>query len=408
MSNTVRLSDVVIKNTGTRNPLKQAESEFVYIDVASVDNQSKRITQAKQMVSSAAPSRARKVVRAGDVIVSTIRPNLNAVALVPHDLDGQIASTGFCVLRAEPHVVLPEYLFYFVRSKVFVDGLTRLIAGAMYPAVTDGQVLEQFIRLPSLQEQRRIVDFLSRAEGIVHLRRLAQAKTQAIIPALFLDMFGDPESNPKGWPVRMLGELLCNGPTNGLYKHQSAYGSGTPILRIDAFYDGKVKDLNSLKRVTLAGTVELNRYALAQGDIVINRVNSPQYLGKSAIIPELAEPTVYESNMMRFAVDADQVLPQFVIALLQQPLARRHFNSKAKHAINQSSINQQDVKSLLVIVPPLTAQVRFKEHCRSISDIIVQQHEALAKAEATFQALLARAFNGNPKALEPTEEATLA
>lgn len=117
-------------------------------------------------------------------------------------------------------------------------------------------------------------------------------------------------------------------------------------------------------------------------------------MGKSALIPVLTEATVYESNMMRFAVDTQRVLPEFVIALLQQPASRQHFLTHAKHAINQSSINQQDVKSLPVIVPPLDAQTCFEERGCAIQRIIAQQTEAAKKAEATFQSLLARAFSG--------------
>ncbi|MFT4194881.1 restriction endonuclease subunit S [Ottowia sp.] len=307
-----------------------------------------------------------------------------------HEWNGSVGA--FCaILRPKTAHILPAYLSYFLKSEVF-RSWTRQSTGANIKNIRKTE-LESFpVPLVSLEKQRRIVDLLSRAEGIVRLRREAQAKAQAIIPALFLDMFGDPATNPEGWPVLPLGKLLRNGPTNGLYKHKSAYGSGTPILRIDAFYDGKVRDLTQLKRVALDGETERDRFALAPGDIVINRVNSPEYLGKSALIPALEEATVYESNMMRFAIDTQQVLPEFVIALLQQPASRQHFLAYAKHAINQSSINQQDVKSLPVIVPPVDGQTRFKEHVTSLEAVMRRQAEMLKKAEVTFHALLLHTF----------------
>lgn len=247
------------------------------------------------------------------------------------------------------------------------------------------------IRLPSVHEQRRIVDMLTRAEGIVRLRREAAAKAAELIPALFLHHFGDPATNPMGWPVVTLGDVLVRGPSNGLYKHKSAYGSGVPILRIDAFYDGVVRDMLALKRLQVEGD-ELQRFGLQENDIVINRVNSPEYLGKSALIPALPEPTVFESNMMRLAVDPAQALPRYVIALLQTGAARAHFLSNAKHAINQSSINQQDVKSLPFALPPIEVQQSFVAQASTMESIQRQQTTALAKAQSTFDALLARAF----------------
>ncbi|MBW5286366.1 restriction endonuclease subunit S [Burkholderia gladioli] len=322
------------------------------------------------------------------VLYGKLRPYLNKVALPA--FEGK-CSTEIIPLRPSSDIDR-AYLAYFLRHQQVVDLISARVAGARMPRADMDLVLSLPIPLPDLAEQRRIVDLLSRAEGIVRLRREAQAKAQAIIPALFVDMFGDPATNAKGWSKCPLGELICSGPTNGLYKHKSLYGRGTPILRIDAFYSGKIKDPNALKRVELESDIELKRFELKQGDIVINRVNSPEYLGKSAIIPELQEPIVFESNMMRFSVNRARVLPEFAIAQLQQPAARNHFLANAKHAINQSSINQQDVKSLLMIVPPLPAQVKFVEWSTNANSILVQQVQALRTAEQTFVSILEKLF----------------
>lgn len=326
------------------------------------------------------------------VLYGKLRPYLNKV-FVPN-FEGKCSTEIIPLLTTEE--LDPRYLAYFLRTPSTVHQIAAKTAGARMPRADMDFVFGLEIWIPPLTEQRRIVDILSRAEGIVRLRREAQAKAQAIIPALFIEMFGDPATNPKGWPVHPLGDLLRSGPSNGLYKHKSAYGRGTPILRIDAFYDGKIRDLAMLKRVELSGEDEVARFCLKAGDIVINRVNSPEYLGKSTIIPELSEPTVFESNMMRLSVDRDAVLPDFLIAMLQQPAARRHFLSRAKHAINQSSINQQDVKTLPTLVPPLLDQAQFKERVEALAAIIHQQAEAFNKASAAFASLLARSFAYSP------------
>lgn len=321
------------------------------------------------------------------VLYGKLRPYLNKVALP--------TEPGKCSTEIIP--LLPssqcdrQYLSYFLRAPSTVQQIVERSAGARMPRADMDFVLSLPIPLPGIAEQRLIVDLISRAEGIVRLRRQAQQKAAALIPAIFVDMFGDPATNPKGWPQTVLGDLIAHGPSNGLYKHKSAYGSGAPILRIDAFYDGRVTDLAALKRVQVDPD-EKRRFALSAGDIVVNRVNSPEYLGKSAIVPALPEPTVFESNMMRFTIDAARALPEFVIALLQHPFSRQHFLANAKHAINQSSINQQDVKSLSVFVPPLDLQREFAQRVSAVNAIEQQQAAAMSKAEATLGALLARAF----------------
>jgi len=290
--------------------------------------------------------------------------------------------------------VVPDYLYWFLRSQS-MNVVTRGVKkGATVHSVQSGFIESLMVPMHPREEQRRIVDLLSRAEGIVRLRREAQQKAAELIPAIFIDMFGDPATNPKGWQVVPLGEVIRRGPSNGLYKHRSAYGAGTPILRIDGFYDGAITGLSQLKRVQLEDEDELRRFALVEGDIVVNRVNSPEYLGKSAIVPRLAEPTVFESNMMRFGVDGSRGLPEFVIALLQQPASRRHLLANAKHAINQSSINQQDVKSVPVPLPPVALQQAFAQRIAAVASIRGQQAEATTTAQASFDALLAGAFRG--------------
>ena len=145
----------------------------------------------------------------------------------------------------------------------------------------------------ALDMQHRIVDRLNRAAGIRRLREEALEKARAVVPALFLDMFGDPVANPRGWPDAVLGDVIKFGPQNGLYRPASEYGDGVRILRIDSFEDGGITDPASLKRLR-AHTDVVAHYGLVAGDIVINRVNSPPQLGKSALIPDLDEPLVFE------------------------------------------------------------------------------------------------------------------
>jgi type I restriction enzyme S subunit len=127
------------------------------------------------------PSRARQVILTNDVIVSTTRPNLNAVALVPKELNNQICSTGFCVLRAKSNLLDTNYLFHFVKSYKFVKSLSDLVKGALYPAVTNKQVFAQNIPLPPLPEQKRLATLLTeKLADVEHLQKTLEEQLQAI------------------------------------------------------------------------------------------------------------------------------------------------------------------------------------------------------------------------------------
>ena len=283
----------------------------------------------------------------------------------------------------------PKYLYYW---SLIYDPRHQAQVTSL-PSLPLSLINKAEIPVPPLKEQRRIVDILKRADGIRRLRKQAIQTAHELIPALFVDMFGDPATNPKGWPVVACGELIVDGPQNGLYKPSSAYGDGTPILRIDGFYDGIVSDWASLRRLRISDE-ERGRYRLREGDIVINRVNSPEYLGKNALITGLLEETVFESNMMRFAVNTNRISPTYFIQYLQTSYVKSQILSGAKHAINQSSINQQDVKLLQIVVPPLVMQKKFVEVTQNVSAVGAQQQVAVIKSEAVFDSLLHCAFRG--------------
>lgn len=253
--------------------------------------------------------------------------------------------------------------------------------------------LSLIIPLPSLEEQQRITDILDRAEALRAKRRAALAQLDELTEAIFIDMFGDPVTNPKGWSRTKLGELIATGPQNGLYKPASDYGSGIPILRIDAFYDGHVTKLSTLKRVRISDE-ELNLYRLSPGDIIINRVNSMEYLGKSAIIPKLDEPIVFESNMMRFSVDQSKIEPQYLVQFLQTSFIKGQIINSAKHAVNQSSINQKDVKSFQVNVPPLPLQKELVRRVEAVKKLKTAHEASLTELDKLFASLQYRAFRG--------------
>ena len=115
------------QKTSQIEPSALSRSNFVYIDISSVDRNLKQIVSPQRLSTWEAPSRARKLIQTNDVLVSTVRPNLNAVALINDDYDGEIASTGFCVLRSKGDSLDPKYLFYLTQSWQFIHHLIILL-----------------------------------------------------------------------------------------------------------------------------------------------------------------------------------------------------------------------------------------------------------------------------------------
>lgn len=299
--------------------------------------------------------------------------------------------------------LVPEYLAYWLRTQK--DKMLQHAGGTTFKEIARGTLRKFEIGFPSLAEQRRIVDLLSRAEGIVRLRREAQAKARAIIPALFLDMFGDPRTNPQGWPVVALGEAL-RAADYGSSTKASETGAGVPLIRMGNVTYGGDLDLAGLKYVELDPT-EVEKYRLEHGDILFNRTNSKELVGKTGLW-DTDLHAVAASYFIRLRVDTARALPFYVWAFMNSRHMKRVLFDTARGAIGQANINSKELKAFRLPLPPLDVQVRFEERCRSVLSVVAQQSGALQRAEAVFQSLLVSAFNGDQGAEHSAEEAAVA
>lgn len=139
----------VLQRTESVDPRSLGKSNFCYIDVSSVSNETLAIEEVQTLAVNDAPSRARRFVRNGDVLFATIRPTLRRIAIVPEYLDKEICSTGYLVLRPKPELS-NRFVFYFLQSQKFMAAMEELQKGASYPAVTDAEVRMQRLPIPPL------------------------------------------------------------------------------------------------------------------------------------------------------------------------------------------------------------------------------------------------------------------
>ncbi len=151
-----KLAEVLIK-TETLDPTKKPNEEFIYIDVSSVNKETKEIENAVFLLGKDAPSRARKLIKTNDVIFATVRPTHRRVALVTEEYNEQVCSTGYFVLRTK-EFLNNNLVYYFLLTDGFNKQMEKLQKGASYPAVNDSEVKEQTIYFPkSMEEQNKIV-----------------------------------------------------------------------------------------------------------------------------------------------------------------------------------------------------------------------------------------------------------
>ena len=211
-----RLGEVCCSKSAIERATKifESNSEILYIDIASIDNQTNCISSYTRTLMSKAPSRAQQCVKKKDVLVSLVRPNLKNVAMLDEDENNFVASSGFCILRSGEKI-LPKFIFKFVCSETFTDYLVGLTAGANYPAVREDDVRNALIPIPPLDEQEQIVAELDLLSDVIDKQKAELRELDNLAQSTFYDMFGDPIENPKGWETRPLNEVAPQRPYEG-------------------------------------------------------------------------------------------------------------------------------------------------------------------------------------------------
>jgi type I restriction enzyme S subunit len=381
----------VCEPTSQTNPATSGRESFRYIDISGIDRDAKVIARADTIPCAEAPSRARKQVQAGDVLVSTVRPNLNAIAVVPQELDGEIASTGFAVLRARRKVADPRYLLYRAQHSEFVDFLVANATGASYPAVSDAIVKRAPLPLPSPSEQRRIVEILDQADALRKRAREADAKAARILPALFVKMFGDPATNPMGWPVKSLGDRdVCE--INPRTEHDLADDmqvSFVPMADVDERL-GRIMgtQTRTVVEVKKGFTPFVNR------DVLFAKITPCMQNGKSAIADNLVNGRGYGSTEFHVLRAADGIAPEWLFTLVRLPAFRAQAVAAFTGSAGQQRVPANFLKQYRLPVPDKAAMSRFATAAAEVSRLALAGEIVASKMNTMVSVLLQRAFSG--------------
>ncbi len=288
------------------------------------------------------------------VLYGKLRPYLNKVATPEF--------AGKCSTELVP--LLPrdgvdrDFVAHLLRRQETVDFVMTSVTGSRMPRTDMKALMEMPVPLPPLDEQRRIVNILNRAAKIERLRAQAAERLREFVPALFIKMFGDPVENSMGWKVEPLGDL-CVLTQYGTSKKANSQTEGIPMLRMsNVTYDGDL-DCSDLKHVTLS-EADIAKYLLRAGDILFNRTNSKELVGKTGTWDDRFS-AVAASYFIRLCLDETRACPAYVWAFMNSGSMKRRLFDTARGAIGQANINAKELKSLPVPVPPLALQRLYAE-----------------------------------------------
>jgi type I restriction enzyme S subunit len=390
------------------------EREFFYIDISAVDRHTKRISYPQRLMGLDAPSRARKLVQTGDTLVSMTRPNLNAVALVPSDLDGQIASTGFEVLRAP--ALDPRWLAYLVRTSSFVNAMSALVQGALYPAVRSKDVRAFTAPVAPRAEQARIADKLdtvlarvdSCRERLARIPPLVKRFRQSVLAAATSGRLTEDWRQVHGSPVHVatkLGALCEEGRviTYGVIKLGDEVADGVPCLRTSNVRWLRI-DSDGVKRISKGLSAEYARTILRGSEVLVNVRGT---LGGVAV----ATPDMAGWNVSRevavVPVDQAKICSRFAALWIASEETQRWL-SNVERGVAYVGINIEDLRELPIRLPSLVEQKEVVRRVETLFAFADRLEARLAQAQTAVDrltpSLLAKAFRGELVPQDPNDE----
>ena len=380
-----------IQKTGLR--FQKPESAFQYVDIDAIDNHKYKIVSPKDYIWATAPSRAQQIIRAKDVLFSTVRTYLKNIAQVPDTLDNQIASTGFCVLRAGKQLD-NLFLFHYILSEEFLRPLNEIQRGTSYPAVRNSDVLDQLIPLPPLAEQQRIMarieELLSEVNAGVTEIETALKRLKTYRQAVLHHFLSNEE-----WERVKLGSI-SNSIRNGI-SAKPDQASGLRILRISAVRPNTIT-LNDVRY--LNQRKEYESYILDAGDLLFTRYNgSIDYTGVCAVFKPIDnQPIVHPDKLIRVKVNSNFCLPDFVSYSVNSGMGRAFVRQRIRTTAGQSGISGTDVKAIPILLPDLTTQNRIVQEIEtrlSQADALeATLRNELQRAGRLRQSVLKQAFMG--------------
>ena len=379
----VRISDLIhpVRNW---NPSTSVAADFVYVDISSVDAKQKRIAEPKNIPCSSAPSRARQLLESKDVLVSTVRPNLNCVAYVPGELEGAIASTGFCVLRPNKQALDSRYLFHWVQSEAFIGDMVSKATGASYPAVSDSIIHASEIPLPPLEEQRRIAAILDRAAKV---RRLATESLTATSRALYESIFSR-DILATDHRLARIGDIAMQLP--------SGYGSDpghsplvAPVAKVSNITaDGRFHREFESRSFTQS---ELERLLVSEHDLLVVKSSGSKaniLSGKTAICGKDEAGKLVASNfLMRLCIDQSAADPHFVWHILNSKISK-DFVKKVAGTTTYPNLKWSTYVDHPIPLPSLSEQRLIRMRLDSIDALSHEKGARLAEQAGNLIAVL--------------------
>ena len=344
--------DLQMGKTPSRSNLEYWNTtDYKWISIADLTKTSKYIFETKEYLSkSAIKDSGIKVIPANTVVMS-FKLSIGKTAITKEDMYSNEAIMAF----KDKHVIniIPEYIFYLFKYKNWEECSNKAVMGKTLNKATLSEIE---VEICSIEKQRQIVNILDKIMSAVDGRKQELQLLDELIKARFVEMFGDPVKNPKGWEVVTIGDIVTE-VRYGTSK-PAVEGGKYPYLRMNNLTADGHLDLNDLKYIDIPDD-GIEKCVVRKGDVLFNRTNSIELVGKTVVF-DLQEDMIIAGYIIRVRLNK-RLLPEILSQYMNLEALKDILRSMAKGAVNQANINAQELRSIKVYIPDMELQKQFIE-----------------------------------------------
>lgn len=383
--------------------------EISYIDIASIEDY--EITKFDSHRLSERPSRAQRIIKKDDILISTVRPYLRGFTKIVNSKQNLVCSTGFSVLRVKKTEDI-DFVYNYIHSEHFQINTLRHMEGLAYPAISNTVVKNSLIPYPKrIEEREKIGKILSNCYDLIHNQKntvkCEEKFLQELIKILCVkglegkDLIKTQfhprvikEKIPSHWKPSKLQNVLTKEPQNGINIKLEDYGEGTEIIEIDSLYASEFSiETKNLRRVPISEN-ELENYKIKNDDFLINRVSKVREgSGKLVIVKQPKQNFVFEGNIVRFHIDKNILLPEFLKYFSWTSLYKKYIQSTCKTA-TLTSIDQEIILNIPILIPPMPEQEKIISILTNRLDWIISQRRYLSHLIRLKRGLIQQLLTG--------------
>ena len=348
---------VLFARTGLnpRQNFKLGQGKNKYITIKNIKNNTLVVDDNTDVVDDDAIKliHKRSQIKKGDILFASIG-RMGDMYIIEKEPVGWDINESVFAFTLNTNIVRQKYFYYIFKVKSTLDYLASNSSGSTFKSIKMNQLKRMVFDIPSLKEQDSIITIFDKVCNVIEMRKRELGSLDELIKARFVELFGDPIKNPKGWEVVTIGDIVTE-VRYGTSK-PAVEGGKYPYLRMNNLtVDGHL-DLKDLKYIDIPDD-EMEKCVVRKGDVLFNRTNSIELVGKTAVF-DLPEDMVIAGYIIRVRLN-ERLLPEIFSQYMNLEALKDILRAMAKGAVNQANINAQELQSIKVYVPDMEVQKQF-------------------------------------------------